>query len=62
MSAERNDSKPLSKNTVLTRLNDIVDFGPDTANIVGGTNDRIQQLVKKVQEITQRIDRLNKNL
>ena len=60
--SERNNSKPLSKNIILTRLNDIVDFGPDTANIVGGTADRVQQLVKKVQEISERIDRLNKNL
>ncbi len=46
-----------------TNLNQLLDFGPDTESLVSvesqDTTQRLKQMVKKLQELTQRVDALN---
>ena len=61
-----NDSR--NNKTIHTSLNDFLDFGPDnnikmpTPSVSSSNNDvvlRIQQLVKKLQELNTRVERLS---
>ena len=46
------------KKEVNSLLNNIVDFGPETDTVPPEATERICQMIKKLQEISERIDRL----
>ena len=48
-----------SKSEVNPLLNNVVNFGPKEQNLPPDAHDRIRQIIKKLQEISQRIDRLS---
>ena len=61
--------RAFSKKNTKSLLSDIVDFGPDTTVVSpcsltpsGNVTDRVRQLMKRLQEINQRIDKLASRL
>ena len=53
-----NQPRPKVEGNHNKNLNNMLNFGPDNTTPENEANDRIRQLVKKLQEINRRIDRL----
>ena len=58
MSAAHKSSSPLAKKEGNDLLDDILNFGNEHHNISPDFSERIRQIIKKLQEISKRLDNL----
>jgi hypothetical protein len=64
MAENQNKPSNLIRKDIHTTLNDILDFGTDKMTLVApartpdSTNERLKRLVRQLQELNHRIDRL----
>lgn len=63
MSSKKTPFSASNIKIVKPSLNDLVDFGPDTDEVDGkvtdNTAERLRRLVKQLQEINRRVDKLS---